>query len=115
MRTIETGDDVRPLPLLEALQAADIPVAMVHPDGRIVLDVDDDDDTHDAAVLAVLAAHDTAAIDAAEAAERTQFETDVANLKLYQGIASPTLAQTAGATKAQNRILRRVVAVLRDD
>lgn len=44
-------------------------------------------------------------------AERANVEPDVALLRTYQGIASPTLAQTAAATKAQSRILR---AILRD-
>lgn len=47
---------------------------------------------------------------AAEQAHRA----DVAGLKQYQGLASPTLAQTVAATKAQNRILARIIAELRD-
>jgi hypothetical protein len=39
-------------------------------------------------------------------------ESDIAGLKTYQGIASPTAAQTAQAVKAQSRILR---AILRDE
>jgi hypothetical protein len=115
MRTIETGEDVRPLALLEALQVEDIPVVAVHPDGRVVLDVAEGDDTFDAQVATIVAAHDTAALDAAEAQERDRFLQDVAGLKAYQNLSAPTLAQTVAATKAQNRVLARIVAELREE
>lgn len=41
--------------------------------------------------------------------ERNAIQSDVDLLVTYQGIASPTLAQTAAATKAQNRILRAML------
>jgi hypothetical protein len=44
-------------------------------------------------------------------AERDALENDLAGLRAYQDVATPTLAQTAAATKAQNRVLR---ALLRD-
>lgn len=44
-------------------------------------------------------------------AEYQAIKPDLALLKTYAGIASPTLAQTVAATKAQSRILR---AMLRD-
>ena len=44
-------------------------------------------------------------------AERTALESDLAGLRTYQGIASPTLAQTVSAVRAQSRVLR---ALLRD-
>jgi hypothetical protein len=44
-------------------------------------------------------------------AEWQGLEADVALLKTYQNVATPTLAQTVAATKAQSRILR---AILRD-
>lgn len=43
--------------------------------------------------------------------ERAAIESDVVGLRTYQGLASPTLAQTVSAVKAQSRILR---ALLRD-
>lgn len=114
MRTIEAGEDVRPLPLLEALQAADIPVAMVHPDGRVVLDVAEDDDTHDAAVAAIVAAHDTAAIDAAEALRRKNLRDAATLLKAHYARATSTNAQNTEAVKALSLLMREVVAELRD-
>lgn len=44
-------------------------------------------------------------------AEWQALEPDIAGLATYQGLASPTLAQTVLAVKAQSRILR---ALLRD-
>lgn len=44
-------------------------------------------------------------------AEYVAIKSDIALLKTFAGINSPTLAQTAAATKAQSRILR---ALLRD-
>jgi hypothetical protein len=44
-------------------------------------------------------------------AEWEALEPDIAGLVTYQGLASPTLAQTVLAVKAQSRILR---AMLRD-
>lgn len=68
---------------------------------------------HDRAA-AVVAAHNPAVYDTAAQAKRQQFAQDVAGLKAYQNLATPTAAQTAAATKAQNRILARIVAELRD-
>lgn len=42
-------------------------------------------------------------------AERSALQADIDGLIAYQAIASPTLAQTASATKAQNRILRAIL------
>lgn len=42
-------------------------------------------------------------------AERDAIQSDVDGLIAYQAIGSPTLAQTAAATKAQNRILRAIL------
>lgn len=42
-------------------------------------------------------------------AEWQSIKTDAASLKTYNGIASPTLAQTVAATKAQNRILATII------
>lgn len=44
-------------------------------------------------------------------AEYLAIKSDIEGLRAYNGVTSPTLAQTAAATKAQNRILR---ALLRD-
>lgn len=44
-------------------------------------------------------------------AERNALESDIDGLRQYQNLASPTLAQTVLAVKAQSRILR---ALLRD-
>lgn len=44
-------------------------------------------------------------------AEYQAIKADIDGLRTYNGITSPTLAQTVAATKAQNRILR---ALLRD-
>lgn len=44
-------------------------------------------------------------------AEYQAIKSDIDGLRTYNGITSPTLAQTVAATKAQNRILR---ALLRD-
>lgn len=44
-------------------------------------------------------------------AEYQAIKADIAGLRTYAGIASPTLAQTVSAVKAQSRILR---ALLRD-
>ena len=63
---------------------------------------------------AVVQAHNPAVYDTAAQAKRQQFLSDVAGLKAYQNLATPTLAQTVAATKAQNRVLARVVAELRD-
>lgn len=41
--------------------------------------------------------------------ERNAIQSDIDLLVTYQGIASPTLAQTAAATKAQSRILRALL------
>jgi hypothetical protein len=116
MRTIATGADVRPLALLEALQAASIPVTTVHPDGRIVLDVGEDDDSFDAAVLAVLAAHDVGAIDAAEAAKLAQMQTDIANLKAFMQAANNTitLPMLVAVVKAFIRVARQKWLELQD-
>ena len=42
-------------------------------------------------------------------AEWESLEPDIAGLATYQNIASPTLAQTASAVKAQSRILRALL------
>lgn len=44
-------------------------------------------------------------------AEWQALDNDLSGLRTYQGVASPTLAQTVAATKAQNRVL---AAILRD-
>lgn len=44
-------------------------------------------------------------------AEYQAIKPDIAGLRTYAGIATPTLAQTAAAVKAQSRVLR---ALLRD-
>lgn len=44
-------------------------------------------------------------------AERNALEADIDGLRTYQGLASPSLAQTVQAVRAQSRILR---ALLRD-
>lgn len=101
-----------PAGLRDELLAAGIPVRLVNlVDGGVEVDVPDE---WDDAAAAIVAAHNAAAYDAAQAAERTQFAQDVAGLKAYQNLAAPTAAQTAAATKAQNRILARIVAELRD-
>ena len=41
--------------------------------------------------------------------ERNAIQADIDGLVTYQGIASPTLAQTASAVKAQSRILRAIL------
>lgn len=66
-----------------------------------------------AAVQAIVDAHDPAAIDAADAAKRQQFLSDVALLKSYQ-TGTPTAADTVKAVRAQSRVLARIVAELRD-
>lgn len=52
-----------------------------------------------------------AAVSVLTRAERNGIESDVTLLRTYQGIATPTLAQTVAATKAQTRVIR---ALLRD-
>jgi len=42
-------------------------------------------------------------------AEWQSIKADVAGLKTYNGLASPTLAQTVAATKAQNRVLAVII------
>jgi len=42
-------------------------------------------------------------------AEWQAIEPDIAGLVTYQGLASPTLAQTVLAVKAQSRILRAII------
>lgn len=42
-------------------------------------------------------------------AERNAIQSDIDLLVTFQGIATPTLAQTAAATKAQSRILRALL------
>ena len=42
-------------------------------------------------------------------AEWQALEPDIAGLQTYQGLASPTLAQTVQAVKAQSRILRAIL------
>lgn len=42
-------------------------------------------------------------------AEWQALEPDIAGLIQYQGLASPTLAQTVSAVKAQSRILRAIL------
>jgi hypothetical protein len=42
-------------------------------------------------------------------AERNAIQSDIDLLIAYQGVATPTLAQTAAATKAQSRILRALL------
>lgn len=41
--------------------------------------------------------------------ERNGIQSDIDLLVAFQGIATPTLAQTAAATKAQSRILRAIL------
>lgn len=48
-------------------------------------------------------------VDGITAAEWEALEPDIAGLVTYQGIATPTLAQTALAVKAQSRILRALL------
>jgi len=43
------------------------------------------------------------------ATEWQAIESDIAGLVTYQGLASPTLAQTVLAVKAQSRILRAII------
>lgn len=98
--------------LRDELLAAGIAVARVNPlPGTCEVDVAPEDFDRAATVVQ---AHNPAAVDAAEAAKQSQYHADVAGLRAYQGLASPTLAQTVAATKAQNRILARVVSELRD-
>lgn len=42
-------------------------------------------------------------------AERDAIQADIDGLITYQGLASPTLAQTVSAVKAQSRILRAIL------
>ncbi len=42
-------------------------------------------------------------------AERNGIQSDIDLLVAFQGIATPTLAQTVAATKAQSRILRAIL------
>lgn len=42
-------------------------------------------------------------------AEYQAIKNDIAGLVTYQGLASPTLAQTVAAVKAQSRILRAIL------
>lgn len=121
MRTIEAGEGVRPMVLLEALRAEDIPVSVVHPDGRIVLDVAEDDDSFDAAVLAVLATHDVEAIDAAEALRAQDDLTDRQIAQLAVAVLTDDIARLESAealTVAQlrahlARTNKAVVALIR--
>jgi hypothetical protein len=66
------------------------------------------------AAAAVVAAHNPAVYDTAAQAKRQQFLGDVAGLRAYQNLATPTAADTVKAVRAQSRILARIVAELRD-
>lgn len=106
--------------LMDQLQARGI--RPTTPEGQSILQPDPDGrggwltvpDADAGGAQQVIDAHDAGVIDAARDADNQQFLADVAGLKQYQGLASPTLAQTVATTKAQNRILKRVVQELRD-
>jgi hypothetical protein len=106
--------------LLDELIAGGI--APVTPEGEAVLTLDRDnlggwlvvEDEDEQAAHAIIAAHDAAAIDQDAAQERTRYQQDIANLKAFQSVASPTNTQTAAAVKALSRVLKHVVAELRD-
>jgi hypothetical protein len=66
------------------------------------------------AAAAVVAAHNPAVYDTAAQTKRQQFAQDVAGLKAYQNLATPTAAQTAAATKALIRMMRRMFQELQD-
>jgi hypothetical protein len=77
------------------------------PDG-LVMDVPDG--TDEAAVAAVIAAHDPAAVEAAAAARAQQFAQDVQTVKTFMGTANGTAtdAQRDAVFKAFVRVVRRV-------
>jgi hypothetical protein len=102
----------RAMALLGELQAAGLHPGAVFPldDGTLI---DLSPAEYDAAAT-VVAAHDAAALDAIAAADQQQYLTDVAGLKAYQNVTTPTLAQTSAAVKALSRVLRRVVQELRN-
>jgi hypothetical protein len=83
------------------------------PDG-IEMDVADNQD--EAAVAAVVAAHDPAAVDATEAARAQQFAQDVQAVKAFMAApnGSATDAQRDAAFKAFVRVARRVFRELAD-
>jgi hypothetical protein len=86
------------------------PVAW-HEDGGPVLAFDPPLDASEQAVYDRLRAIVRSLIPAISPAEWETLEPDIAGLRQYQNLASPTLAQTVLAVKAQSRILR---AILRD-
>jgi hypothetical protein len=102
-----------PAGLRDELLAAGVPVRLVNlVAGGVEVDVPDE---WDDAAAAIVAAHNAAAYDAAQATERTQFAQDVANVKQYMGLSAPVAEQRRlSFEKALARILRRVVSELRD-
>jgi hypothetical protein len=83
------------------------------PDG-LVLEVPDG--TAEAAVAAVIAAHDPAAVAAAETARAQQFAQDVQTVKTFMAASngSATDAQRDAVFKAFVRVVRREFIELRD-
>lgn len=79
--------------------------------GDPVLDFEPALSTAEQTTYADLLAMARAHISGLSLAEYQALKPDLAGLRTYQGLASPTLAQTASAVKAQTRILR---ALLRD-
>ena len=83
-------------------------------DDKVVLVVPDDTDVQ--AVQAVIDAHDVTAIEAAQAAARTQYQTDLAAIKAFMAAAngSATNAQRDAVFKAFVRVARDKWQELRD-
>jgi len=63
----------------------------------------------DRAVLDRIVSLGKSLVDGITPAEWEALEPDIAGLVTYQGLASPTLAQTVLAVKAQSRILRALL------
>src|SRR6476661_5058379 len=93
--------------LIGAAGAAGRPIAMCSVDGTnvtIIFDVD-----LSPAEVSVLDEIMRAAKTDLTRAERNGIQADSDGLVTYQGLASPTLAQTVAAVKAQSRILRAML------
>jgi hypothetical protein len=96
------------------LAAAGIPVALVNPvEGGVEVDIPDE--FHDAA-RAIVLAHDAGAYEAAEAAERTRREQDIANVKAFMQAAngSANNQQRDAVFKSAVRLFAREIRELQE-
>lgn len=96
--------------LLTAVSASvRVPVSVAYVNGSVVYTFTPDLSAGEATTFADIVSTFRARDVSLTVAEYRAIKPDIALLRTYEGIASPTLVQTVAATKAQSRILRALI------